>query len=80
MMHVSRDFDHHVRVLSAVPTTACDFAMPVQRSIDAGDRRSRDFASDGVARFSVDVSIWWAAPNGLFNGLIWPKVGCASIA
>ncbi|WMT88348.1 hypothetical protein NO932_06975 [Pelagibacterium sp. 26DY04] len=20
------------------------------------------------------------APNGLFNGLIWPKVGCASIA
>ncbi|MER8535263.1 hypothetical protein NKH61_19000 [Mesorhizobium sp. M1005] len=80
MMHVSRDLNHHVRALSAVPTTACDFAMPVQRSIEAGDRRSRDFASDGIARFSVDVSIWWAAPNGLFNGLIWPKVGCASIA
>ncbi|MAS15337.1 MAG: hypothetical protein CMH69_18790 [Nitratireductor sp.] len=22
----------------------------------------------------------WTAPNGLFNELIWPKTGCASIA
>ncbi|MGH7186218.1 MAG: hypothetical protein ACREIB_08090, partial [Pseudomonadota bacterium] len=26
------------------------------------------------------VSVWSTAPNGLFNGLIWPKAGCASTA
>jgi hypothetical protein len=30
-----------------------------------------------LLRFLARVS---TAPNGLFNGLIWPKAGCASIA
>src|SRR3546814_1800855 len=34
-----------------------------------------------VATFSCDASLSGRPlQNGLFNGLIWPKVGCASIA
>lgn len=50
--------------------------------IDAGGRRSRDLGGyDGVATFSVDAPLSVRPlQNGLFNGLIWPKGGCASIA
>ena len=33
-----------------------------------------------VANFSSNNPCEPTAPNGLFNGLIWPKTGCASIA
>jgi hypothetical protein len=32
-----------------------------------------------AAIFSVSDRAW-TAPNGLFNGLIWPKGGCAATA
>jgi hypothetical protein len=32
-------------------------------------------------QFSCLVAVWWRlSHHGLFNGLIWPKAGCASIA
>ncbi len=34
----------------------------------------------GVANLSLNDLCEPTAPNGLFNGLIWPKAGCASIA
>jgi len=34
----------------------------------------------GTATFSLDLFVGSTAPNGLSNGLIWPKTGCASIA
>ena len=34
----------------------------------------------GVAILSLNDPCEPTAPNGLFNGLIWPKTGCASIA
>ena len=34
----------------------------------------------GVAILSLNDPCEPTAPNGLFNGLIWPKAGCASIA
>ncbi|WP_189521752.1 MULTISPECIES: hypothetical protein [unclassified Mesorhizobium] len=50
-------------------------------SIDTGGRHSQISAGRGVATFSVDASLSGRPlQNGLFNGLIWPKVGCASIA
>jgi hypothetical protein len=37
-------------------------------------------AARGIANFSLLRLCRSTAPNGLFNGLIWPKTGCASIA
>jgi len=37
-------------------------------------------AARGIATFSLLRLCRSTAPNGLFNGLIWPKTGCASIA
>jgi len=34
----------------------------------------------GVATLSLNSPWEPTAPNGLFNGLIWPNTGCASIA
>jgi hypothetical protein len=34
----------------------------------------------GAAILSLNDPCEPTAPNGLFNGLIWPKAGCASIA
>ncbi|MBK5950322.1 hypothetical protein CH339_14320 [Rhodobium orientis] len=34
----------------------------------------------GIAILSLNYPCESTAPNGLFNGLIWPKAGCASIA
>tara|TARA_B100000614_G_scaffold140844_1_gene125198 strand:- start:192 stop:395 length:204 start_codon:yes stop_codon:yes gene_type:complete len=34
----------------------------------------------GIAILSLNYPCEPTAPNGLFNGLIWPKTGCASIA
>src|SRR5690606_36773336 len=50
--------------------------------ISVGGRRCGVLADhDTVARFSVDASLSGRPlQNGLFNGLIWPKVGNASIA
>ncbi|KIZ33997.1 MULTISPECIES: hypothetical protein [Rhodopseudomonas] len=33
-----------------------------------------------IAILSLNDPCKPTAPNGLFNGLIWPKTGCASIA
>src|SRR3546814_8410801 len=46
-------------------------------------RRRKSFLSSRRlqrGRHVLRCSVWSTAPNGLFNGLIWPKAGYASIA
>ncbi|MER9900494.1 hypothetical protein [Mesorhizobium sp. M0130] len=72
---------HGMRISSAVPAPACCSRKPSRGSIDSGDGGNRLSPVRWFRmRSSIDASIWPAAPNDLFDGLIWPKVGFASIA
>ncbi|NTJ64930.1 hypothetical protein G6M50_28435 [Agrobacterium rhizogenes] len=57
----------------ATASTWCEETKPVSMS-------RRRFSDAEWPPSSPSLDLASTAPNGLFNGLIWPKAGCASIA
>jgi hypothetical protein len=55
--------------------TFCELC-PERATIITGETHRRNlFGGKGSPASPCCVSVWSTAPNGLFDGLIWPKAG-----
>jgi hypothetical protein len=49
-------------------------------SLSAPNRSDLLFSTTEIRQSSPEIAVQHADARGLFDGLIWPKTGCASIA